>query len=148
MPYWALFNTNKMQYPIFIDINRICLWIGIPNNCLRLSRRPQAVFLDNEMSLLSTTDNIRQYLTTFVNVWSILWFPNPTCGVSAWPQAVVLLLKTSVPFVRNDIFVQVQYFKSYLMVVLIFENIESTGKAIPCRRTFGFRPELSSRSDW
>ena len=42
--YSALFNTSTVQYPIFMNINDICIWIGTPNNCLRLNRWPPAFF--------------------------------------------------------------------------------------------------------
>ena len=40
--YNRLFNTNIIYYSIFNHIIIIFIWIGKPNNCLRLYRRPQA----------------------------------------------------------------------------------------------------------
>ena len=50
----TIFNTNIIENQILINISNILIQIGVPNNCLRLYRRPRELFfLETNMFLFS-----------------------------------------------------------------------------------------------
>ena len=63
---------------ISVTINIIFLWIGMPNPCLRLTKRPQAFFLEKRCAFFEKAR---------------LGQPKPCLRLNRWPQAF---------FVNND----------------------------------------------